>query len=138
MEIKEHVPAVEHNGQKHIRIKSDVEIVYITGPSSYKMKSTRGIWDTGCTHTCIPLSTAKALGLVLGEEVPALTVAKIGKSYPCQFLLHFPGSGVVRVTEGLAVEGMQTSLLIGMDIISRGKTTIEPDGEGGVYFTFSV
>ena len=138
MQIKVHAQAIEHDGQKFIRIKSDVEIVHITGPTSHRLKRTRGIWDTGCTHTSIPLSTAKALGLTLGEEVPALTVSSVGKSYPCQFLLHFPNIGVIQVTEGLAVEDMKTSLLIGMDVMSRGVTTIEPDGGGGVVFTFET
>ena len=138
MQITVDAPAIVHDGHKYVRIKSDVEIIHVTSPSSYRRKATRGIWDTGCTHTSIPLSTAKALGLTLGGEMPALTVSAIGKSYPCQFLLHFPNIGVIQVTEGLAVEDMKTPLLIGMDVIGKGVMTIEPDGQGGVRMTFTV
>lgn len=138
MKIEIHTPAIEHDGRKFVRVKSDVEIVNVTGPNSYKVKSTRGIWDTGCTHTCIPLSTAKALGLTLGDEVPALTVAVVGKSYPCQFLLHFPNIGVIRITDGLAVDGMKTPLLIGMDVMSLGEVNIKSDDNGGVHFSFEL
>ena len=138
MEIKVNAPVIVHEGRNILRIKSDVEIVHITGPESYRVKPTRGIWDTGATHTSIPLSTAQALGLTLGDEVMSMGVTAQGRSYPCEFQLNFPPLGAIRVREGLAVEGMKTPLLIGMDVIKQGRTTIEPDGDGGVKFTFTL
>lgn len=138
MEIKVNAPVIVHDGRNILRIKSDVEIVHVTGPESYRVKATRGIWDTGATHTSIPLSTAKALGLTLGGEVMSMSVTAKGKSYPCEFLLNFPSLGAIRVTEALAVEDMKTPLLIGMDVIKQGRMTIEPDGRGGVEFTFTI
>lgn len=138
MKIVVNAPVIVHEGRNILRIKSDVEIVHITGPDSWKFKHTQGIWDTGATHTSIPLSTAEALGLELGDEVMSMGVTAKGRSYPCKFLLNFPPLGAIRVREGMAVENMRTPLLIGMDVIKRGRMTIEPDGSGGVVFTFSI
>ena len=138
MKIVVNAPVIVHEGRNILRIKSDVEIVHMTGPGICRFKRTKGIWDTGATHTSIPLSTAKALGLELGDEVMSMGVTAKGSSYPCEFLLNFPSLGAIRVREGLAVENMRTPLIIGMDVMRHGEVTMHPDGSGGVVFTFSI
>ena len=138
MEIQIHAVPYEKEGHKMLRVECDAEILFPTSTGQARCKLTRALWDTGATNTCIPMKTALVMGIPLGDEFPMRMGSSVGRPRFCQFLLRLPTGDIIPVLEGAAVPNMQTSLIIGMDIISRGKTTIEPDGEGGVYFTFSI
>lgn len=139
MEIKIHAVPVSQDGHKFLRVKSPVAIIHPTGPDRYNRKATTAIWDTGATNTCIPMKVAVAMGIPLGDPSPLSKMRAVEEqSRFCQFWIVFPDGTPVFVKEALAVPDMQPKFIIGMDVISRGRTTIEPDGEGGVRFTFSI
>lgn len=139
MEIKIHAVPVGQDGHRFLRVKSPVTIVHPTGPDSYKQAQVTALWDTGATNTCIQMKTAVAMGIPLGEPSPLSKIRAVEEqSRFCQFWIVFPDGTPVFVREALAVPDMQPKFVIGMDIISQGMTTIEPDGDGGVKFTFTV
>lgn len=137
MEIKIHAVPTERGGRKYLRILSPVRAVNpVPGGTAYADMT--ALWDTGATNTCIPLTVAMKMGIPLGELSPVTKMKSAVPSRRCQFYLEFPGAGRIFISDGLAVHNMQAEFVIGMDVIRRGRTTIEPDGEGGVRFTFSI
>ena len=136
MRIEIHAVPVEQDGHKFLRIKQPVTLTNYTGPTTQKRIRIKAIWDTGATNTCIPLKLAAAMGIKLGEPSPLAKIRKVEQSFFCQLNLEFPTGETIFVPEALAVENMKPELVIGMDVISKGVTTIEPDGSGGVHFTF--
>jgi hypothetical protein len=84
------------------------------------------------------MKLAVAMGIPLGEATPLTRMRTTDQSYYCQFWIEFPTGEAVFVPEAVAVPDMRAKFIIGMDVISRGRTTIEPDGEGGVNFMFSI
>lgn len=137
MEIKIHAMPLEKDGHKYLRILSPVRVSNpVPGGTVYA--DFTALWDTGATNTCIPFKAAEALHISLGELSPVTKMKAAVPSRRCQFYLEFPGAGRIFVKEALAVHGMQADFIIGMDVMRHGRTTIEPDGEGGVRFTFSI
>lgn len=137
MEIKIHATPIEQDGRSYLQILSPVRAVNpVAGGEMFA--DLMALWDTGATNTCIPMKVAEALGIPLGEPT---TVDKMKAKVPsrrCQFYLDFPTGDRIFVKEALAIPRMQPQFVIGMDVISKGRMTIEPDGSGGVRFTFSV
>ncbi|MBR6141469.1 MAG: hypothetical protein IKQ37_06885 [Bacteroidaceae bacterium] len=138
MQIEINAVPVIKDGHSLIRITSDVEIMYPTTAGHAKIVQTRGLWDTGATNTNIRMSTAIALGIPLGEEIPVTMGASVGQARRCQFYLRFPSGDVLHISDGVAVPNMKSSLIIGMDVMSHGLTIIKPDGNGGVNFMFRL
>lgn len=138
MEIKILATPTEEGGRKFLRIESPVTIILPTGPNSYRKVETVALWDTGATNTCIPMKTAQAMGIPLGKPAPVRKIKSTDLSRYCQFYLHFPDGSDLFIPEALAVPKMQSRLVIGMDVIRHGMTTIEPDGHDGVVFTFTL
>lgn len=125
-------------GRQFLQIKSPVSVIHPIGSGQINIMQTEALWDTGATNTCIPMKKAIELGIPLGEEVPVLKRRTTEPSRYCQFYLQLPTGDVIFVPEALAMPKMQARFIIGMDVISKGRMTIEPDGSGGVRFTFSV
>ena len=139
MQIKIHaVPLQSEDGHKFIRVMSPVDIINPIAPDNIQIRRVMALWDTGATNTSIPMETATALGLRLGDECGIRTAAANKSARWCKFFLGFPDGTVVGIAEGTAMAGMTTQLIIGMDVMSKGVTTIEPDGSGGVNFTFTL
>jgi len=138
MEIKIHAVPYEKEGHKMLRVECDAAILFPTSPGLANMKQTRALWDTGATNTCIPMKTAVAMGIPLGDEIPMRMGSAVGRARFCKFLIQLPTGDIIPISEGAAVPNMQTGLIIGMDVMRHGHTTIEPDGDGGVRFTFSI
>ena len=138
MEIKIHAVPFTQEGHSFLQVLLPVEVVLPTGPSSHKRVRVNALWDTGATHTCIPMKLAVAMGIPLGDPTPVDKIKTTEQSRYCQFWIEFPTGESLFVNEAVAVPNMRAKFVIGMDIISRGRTTIEPDGEGGVHFTFSI
>ena len=138
MEIKIHATPTVEGGRKFLRIESPVTIILPTGPDSYRKVDTVALWDTGATNTCIPMKTALAMGIPLGEPAPVRRMVSTEPSRFCQFYLHFPDGGDLFIPEALAVPKMQSRFVIGMDVMRHGKVNIEPDGQDGVDFTFTL
>lgn len=137
MKIEIRAVPYSKEGHKMIRITSETVIYNPVMPGRNNWKMTHGLWDTGATNTCIPMKTALDLGIPLGDEFPMRMGSSTGHAKFCKFYLRFP-EGVIEVNEGAAVENMKTGLIIGMDVIGKGKTIIEPTADGGVRFTFTV
>ena len=84
------------------------------------------------------MKLAVAMGIPLGEATPLTRMRATDQSHYCQFWIEFPTGEAVFVPEAVAVPDMRAKFVIGMDVIRRGRTTIEPDGEDGVRFTFDM
>ena len=138
MKIEIHAVPFGDEGHRFLQIKSRVRIVYPVGPGVIRRVETEALWDTGATNTCIPMRLAVAMGMKLGDVVPVDKMRTQEPSRYCQFHLEFPTGETIFMPEAVAVPNMQARFIIGMDFIRKGVTTIEPDGQGGVNFTFVV
>lgn len=137
MEVKVNAVPIVDNGHKYLRIKSPVRVNHrVAGGTVWA--EVKAVWDTGATNTSIPMDLAVAMGIPLGEPS---TVTRMKSTEParfCQFYLEFPDGTEIFVEEALALPKMKPQFIIGMDVIRKGVTTIEPDGEDGVRFTFRM
>ena len=137
MEIKIHAVPIEKDGHKYLRIELPVRVAYpVNGGTVWA--DVLALWDTGATNSCIPMSVAAKMGIQLEEPASLKRIKSVEQSRRCQFYLQFPDGSMIFVKEALAVPNMQSQFVIGMDVISRGVTNIEPDGEGGVKFSFTL
>ena len=123
------------DGRDYLRIMSQAVLQNVM--PGYPRREVTALWDTGATNTYVPMELARRLELPLGDECYVSFSTADTPARFCRFNLRFP-DGIISVSNGVAVPGMTEQLIIGMDIISKGVTTIEPDGEGGVRFTFTV
>jgi len=133
-----HAVPFKQDGHSFLRVLSPVQVVLPIGQDQHRRVKVNALWDTGATNTCIPMKLAVAMGIPLGEATPLTRMRTTDQSYYCQFWIEFPTGEAVFVPEAVAVPDMRAKFIIGMDVISRGRTTIEPDGEGGVNFMFSI
>ena len=136
MEI--HAVPFKQDGHSFLQVLSPVQVVLPIGQDQHRRVKVNALWDTGATNTCIPMKLAVAMGIPLGEATPLTRMRTTDQSYYCQFWIEFPTGEAVFVPEAVAVPDMRAKFIIGMDVMRRGRTTIEPDGEGGVRFTFSI
>lgn len=129
---------VSRDGHSYLRIKVPARIANLFAANRLMTTQVDALWDTGATNTSIPMGTAIALGLPLREETDAYMATSEGTACYCSFHIIFPdGRGLV-VKEGNAVPGLNSPLIIGMDIISQGITTITPLPGGAVRLTFDL
>lgn len=133
-----HAVPFKQDGYSFLQVLSPVQVVLPIGQDQHRRVKVNALWDTGATNTCIPMKLAVAMGIPLGEATPLTRMRTTDQSYYCQFWIEFPTGEAVFVPEAVAVPDMRAKFIIGMDVISRGRTTIEPDGEGGVNFTFDM
>ena len=133
-----HAVPFKQDGYSFLQVLSPVQVVLPIGQDQHRRVKVNALWDTGATNTCIPMKLAVAMGIPLGEATPLTRMKTTDQSYYCQFWIEFPTGEAVFVPEAVAVPDMRAKFVIGMDVIRRGRTTIEPDGEGGVNFTFSI
>ena len=138
MRIEIHAVPFVQEGHSFLRVQSPVEVVLPTGPNSHKRVKVMALWDTGATNTCIPMKLAEAMGIPLGDPSPVDKMKTTEQALYCKFWIEFPTGEAVLVEEALAVPNMKAKFIIGMDVISKGVTTITPDGNGGVHFTFEI
>ena len=133
-----HAVPFKQDGYSFLQVLSPVQVVLPIGQDQHRRVKVNALWDTGATNTCIPMKLAVAMGIPLGEATPLTRMKTTDQSYYCQFWIEVPTGEAVFVPEAVAVPDMRAKFVIGMDVIRRGRTTIEPDGEGGVNFTFSI
>lgn len=138
MRMEIHAVPFKQDGYSFLQVLSPVQVVLPISQDQHRRVKVNALWDTGATNTCIPMKLAVAMGIPLGEATPLTRMRTTDQSYYCQFWIEFPTGEAVFVPEAVAVPDMRAKFIIGMDVISRGRTTIEPDGEGGVNFTFSI
>ena len=137
MEIKIHATPFKRDGRSYLQILSPVRVVNpVFGGEMFA--DLTSLWDTGATNTCIPMKVAVAMGIPLTEQSAVIKMKTNAPSRRCQFYLEFPTGDRIFVREAIAVPSMQSQFVIGMDVISKGVMTIEPDGQDGVYFTFTL
>ena len=121
-----------------LRIRSEVGICIFISPTQAKTRTLKALWDTGATNTCIPMEFAIEMGIPLREE----TVMQLGTvtqpSRYCSFYLRFSDKHYVLIRDGVAVPGSRSKLVIGMDLVRLGTTTIIPNEQNGVRFTFEI
>ena len=115
------------------RLLSDVE-VRGASPKTPWVKVRDAVWDTGSAMSAIDAGLAEELGLVKVDEAAIATMAGVA---PCA--QHFVD---VRLAEGMVVRSIRVNapdlsgrpdgmrLLLGMDVISRGRLVV--DTAGGV------
>lgn len=133
-----HAVPFKQDGYSFLQVLSPVQVVLPIGQDQHRRVKVNALWDTGATNTCIPMNLAVAMGIPLGEATPLTRMRTTDQSYYCQFWIEFPTGEAVFVPEAVAVPDMRAKFIIGMDVIRRGRTTIEPDGSGGVVFTFKA
>ena len=137
MEIKIHATPIEQDGRSYLQILSPVRVVNpVVGGEMFA--DLIALWDTGATNTCIPMKVAEALGIQPGAPTAVVRMKTTVTSHRCQFYLDFPTGDRIFVKDALALPKMQAQFVIGMDVMSKGVTTIEPDGQDGVRFTFTL
>lgn len=138
MLIEIDVQPLERDGHEFLRIRSEVELCILLTSSCVKYRKLKALWDTGATNTCIPMELAEKMDIPLREE----TVMQLGTvdqpSRYCSFYLHFPDGHFMFIREGVAVPGSRNQLVIGMDVMKHGKTTIVPNGQNGVRFSIEI
>ena len=121
-----------------LRIRSEVDICIFLTQTCVKSRKLKALWDTGATNTCIPMELAEEMGIPLREE----TVMQLGTvtqpSRYCSFYLRFSDRHYVLIRDGVAVPGSRNKLVIGMDLMRLGTTTIIPNEQNGVRFTFEI
>ena len=106
-------------------IKTPVEIV---NPFTNEKESTRGLWDTGATHSAITESFAKRLNLVEVQRVSVSGVHGI-KEVPVYLVKILLNDGNVSL-DALVSECTELSgdgsvgFLIGMNVINKGDFAI--------------
>lgn len=130
-------PKKDGNGHDFLCIRSEVAIRSLFVGRSFS-KTVEAVWDTGATNTVIPMELAEKLGIPLRDETLLHGMTEEQPSRYCSFRLIFPNGASVFVEHGVATPNAEQPLVIGMDIMKHGVTTIRPDGKGGVYFTFEV
>lgn len=131
-------PEVDKKGRRFLKVTSPVDIINPAKRDGVNVKQVEALWDTGATHTSIPMETAVELGLPFGDDTKTEMGVSVSASRYCSFYLRFHDGSVMRIPCGVAVPGSRRPLVIGMDVISLGVTTIEPDGKDGVVFTFRI
>jgi hypothetical protein len=129
---------VEFEGYEYLRIRSEVELCFFISSTQVKMRRLKALWDTGATNTCIPMELAVTMNIPLRGETTMQLGTVDQPSRFCSFCLRFPGEHYEYVRDGVAVPGSRNQLVIGMDIMKRGKSTIIPNEQGGVHFTFTI
>lgn len=138
MLIEIDVQPIERDEHEFLRIRSEVDICLFLTSSCVKSRKLKALWDTGATNTCIPMELAESMGIPLREE----TVMQLGtvtqSSRYCSFYLRFSDEHYVFIRDGVAVPGSRNKLVIGMDLMRHGKTTIVPNGQNSVRFTFNI
>jgi len=135
MKVSFNAKPYRENNHDYLRIRSQVVVQNVL--PGYPRREVTALWDTGATNTYIPMDLARRLEFPLGDDCNVSFSTADTPARFCRFNLRFP-DGIISVTEGVAVPGLTEELIIGMDVMRRGHTTIEPDGEGGVNFTFSI
>jgi hypothetical protein len=121
---KVHALTMPHNEIVN-SIKTPVEIV---NPFKGEKTTTRGLWDTGATHSAITESLAKKLELVEIQRINVSGVHGI-KEVPVYYVKILLNKGdvslSVRVSEctELSADG-SVGALIGMDVITKGDFAI--------------
>jgi len=98
-----------------------------------------GIWDTGATMTVVSPDVAQRLNLQPVDSMQAEAVGgsrKTAKAYGFIGLPNKKAYGPIEVAIDVLPEGID--VLIGMDVISIGRLTIERKPDGGTLFTFSI
>jgi len=134
---KIHALTAPHNGIVN-KIETPIEIIdYFTG----KKIATKGLWDTGATHSAITASLAKELGLV---KVETITVSGVhGKqSVPAYYVKMVLNKGnvsfeaVVSECSELS-EDKSVGVLIGMNVINEGDFAIT-NFQGNTTMSFRI
>ena len=138
MEIKIHTVPLVVEGHKFLRIECPVSIITPAGPGVIRRMEIKALWDTGATNTYIPMDVAVRMGIPLGEPAMVERMKSTEPSRYCQFYLQFQTGETIFVPEAIAIPKMQSRFIIGMDVIGKGVTTIVPDGQDGVRFTFTL
>ena len=131
-------PRVNREGHMFLKLESEVEIFNPDRRDGKNIKRVTALWDTGATHTSMPMEIAEELGLPFGEDTKTEMGVTVAPTKYCRFYLRFPGEGIIMVPDGVAVPGARRPLVIGMDIMRLGVTTMRPDGRAGVVFTFKA
>jgi hypothetical protein len=132
------VNAITKTTPKSNVIKTEVTI------SNTKTKaniSTKGIWDTGATHSVITKSTAQALGLIPISMTNVVGVhgSKMVPVYRVAITLNNENISIeTQVTECEELSGTHdTGMLVGMNIIGMGDFSIS-NFNGETTMTFRV
>ena len=129
---------IESNGHEYLKIRSAIDLCVFHSPTQIKVRPLKALWDTGATNTCIPMDPALKMGIPLREETIMHLDTVEQPSRFRSFYLRFSDEHYEFVRDGVAISGSKNRLVIGMDVMKRGMTTITPDGKGGVCFTFEI
>lgn len=121
-----------------LRIRSEVDICVFLSPTQAKSRTLKTLWDIGATNTCISMELAVKMGIPLREETFMQLGTVTQPSRYCSFYLRFSDNHYVFIRDGVAVPDSRNKLVIGMDLMRLGTTTIKPNRQNGVRFTFEI
>ena len=98
------------------------------------------IWDTGSESSGISKQMAGRLGMKpLGwKKVIRYANGKTCEENVYLATIFFPSTDAKATLYLFEFDDTTQDVLIGMDIIHCGRFLLEPDGSGGVVFTFSI
>ena len=121
------------------------EIVMVCGvgalrDNGLKWKRVKALWDTGTSTTIITPTVAAMLGLE-PEEKDFMDLNGIGgvvRAWTSVVYIGLPNGKAWGPVSVAVRELPSTDVLLGMDIISIGKFTIERKPDGGTRFTFDL
>ena len=112
--------------------------VSLSSPDGGQTAEAVMVWDTGATSSGISQRLVKQLGLKKPVRViETYADGKERKAKAYWVLITFP-NGWRAQARAVAHRADNPDFIIGMDLICHGRFLLEPDGEGGTRFTFSI
>jgi hypothetical protein len=107
---------------------------------SVSVDNVTALWDTGSEFTGISKALAERMGLKPLPQKQWIGYAdgssELSNTY--RILITFPPSGRRADTYVYEFKGEGQDVIIGMNIIRNGRFLLEPTGDGGMKFTFTV
>lgn len=111
-------------------LRQVVTVVHGDWPQSRKAVKCEAVWDTGCSITLVTARLAETLGLRRVEGMKMLLHAGTGDAeterYEAWLVLQ-PGEQPVKVLVGVMPQP-DTDVLIGLDVICRGRFEVDASG----------
>lgn len=112
--------------QNDLRIRFQVALVNEQTYAGLQIPD--ALWDTGASQTAITLDLAQAIGLPLLREGRTDTAGGITRCWQTCGSILLPDNHLMTIDNLLVLDSKASHVIIGMDIISRHRSTIWREG----------
>lgn len=142
--VKKETPPIKRTRTKSFALTYDLEKPMLYSHAEVTIcgktiATNRAIWDTGATISALSKRMEEKVGALPDEEGIMHGATGNSDSNIYCATVELPGGIVFRDVDmwGIGLPGLDVDVVIGMDIISRGKLVVETVG-GVPMFSFSV